>query len=81
MLDELVGVLAGKGITLTLEESAVSYLVDQSYSVAYGARNLRRLIQKELEDPIATKLIENYMTPISQIKVTAQDGKLDILGL
>ena len=81
MLDELVGVLDGKGITLTLEDSAVDYLVHKSYSTAYGARNLRRLIQKELEDPIATKLIESYMNPITHIKVTSDGEKLELLTL
>ena len=81
MLDELVGVLADKGITLTLEESAVDYLVKKSYSTAYGARNLRRLIQKELEDPIASKLIENYMHPITQLKAVSDGEKLELLAL
>ena len=81
MLSELIGVLSGKGITLTIEEAAVSYLVKKSYSAAYGARNLRRLIQKELEDPIATKLIENYMHPITHLKVTCVDEKLELLAL
>ncbi len=60
MLDELIGVMKGKGITLLLKPEAVDWLVHKSYSTTYGARNLRRLIQKELEDPIATKLIESY---------------------
>jgi ATP-dependent Clp protease ATP-binding subunit ClpA len=77
-LSELSSVLAGKGITLILQESAMDYLVDKSYSAAYGARNLRRLIQKELEDPIASLLIENYLHPITRLDVTAGDGQLII---
>ena len=50
----------------------------KSYSITYGARNLRRQIQKDLEDPIATKIIDSYMEPISKIAVTAQGEELNI---
>ncbi len=82
MLTELQNTLREKGIRLTWEAPALDYLVKKSYSTAYGARNLRRLIQKELEDPIATKIIENYMTPITQIKAHSSDGTgLELLAL
>ena len=51
----------------------------KSYSVTYGARNLRRQIQKDLEDAIAGKLIERYADPIRAIRVTAEDGELNIV--
>ena len=44
------------------------------YSITYGARNLRRCIQKDLEDPMATRIIESYESPITQIRARAQDG-------
>ena len=81
MLKELQTALADKGITFLWEDSLLDYLVKQSYSAAYGARNLRRLIQKELEDPIATKIIESYMNPISQMKVTLNGDKLEVFAL
>ena len=81
MLDELIGVMKGKGITLLLKPEAVDWLVHKSYSTTYGARNLRRLIQKELEDPIATKLIESYMNPISHMEVDVEDDKLVLRAL
>ena len=78
MLSELEGVLKEKGIALTYDQSVLDYLTTASYSQAYGARNLRRQIQKDLEDPIATLLIDRYNDPFRLIRVTAEDGKLSL---
>lgn len=74
MLNELRDTMKEKEIALTWDDALLDYLVHKSYSVTYGARNLRRQIQKDLEDTIATKIIENYLTPLSQIHVTS-DGE------
>ncbi|MEG2098176.1 MAG: ATP-dependent Clp protease ATP-binding subunit, partial [Pseudoflavonifractor sp.] len=74
MLGELVASLADKGISFTYDEALLDHLVKQSYSLTYGARNLRRQIQKDLEDPIAGKIIESYLHPITHISATA-DGE------
>ena len=79
MLGELRASLQEKGISFTWDDALLDYLVKKSYSVTYGARNLRRQIQKDLEDAIATKLIESYLTPLSAIAVTA-DGDQVILN-
>ena len=50
----------------------------QSYSQTYGARNLRRQIQKDLEDPIATKIIDSYMEPVSKIHITSDGETLTV---
>jgi len=81
MLKELAAAMGEKGITFTWEDSLLDYLVEKSYSAAYGARNLRRLIQKELEDAIAMRLIEGYETPVSHMKALAQDGKIHLLAM
>ncbi len=81
MLKELAASLAEKKISLTWEDSLLEYLVKKSYSAAYGARNLRRLIQKELEDAIAVRLIESYANPITQLKVLADEDKIQLLSL
>ena len=78
MLQELQDSLAEKGIVFTWQDSLLDYLVKKSYSAAYGARNLRRLIQKELEDAIATKLIDSYLHPIQSIHASA-DGEHPVL--
>ena len=76
MLRELRSGLAERGLTLSWDEAVVNYLVEQAYSVTYGARNLRRTIQKELEDPIAERIIDSFESPISRITTTCHDGKL-----
>ena len=38
-------------------------------------------IQKDLEDPIATKIIDSYQTPVTQIKAMGEDGKIELLAL
>jgi len=81
MLDELVGTLNEKGITFTYDESLLDYLVRKSYSQTYGARNLRRLIQKELEDAIASRIIDSYQSPISQLKASAAEDSVSLLAL
>ena len=81
MLQELTDNLREKGITFTWDDSVLDYLVKKSYSAAYGARNLRRQIQKDLEDPIATKIIDSYQTPVTQIKAVGEDGKIELLAL
>lgn len=81
MLGELVDTLGEKGITFTYDESLLDYLVRKSYSMTYGARNLRRLIQKDLEDAIATRIIESYQQPITQLKATVAENSVSLLAL
>ncbi len=81
MLDELVTTLGEKGITFTYDEALLDYLVRKSYSQTYGARNLRRLIQKELEDAIASRIIDSYQNPITQLKATASEDSVSLLAL
>ena len=73
MLGELVTSLGDKGITFTYDDSLVDFLVEKSFSRTYGARNLRRTIQKELEDPMATKIIDSYEHPVSRIHAAAEN--------
>ena len=81
MLGELAGSLRDKGIAFTYDDALVELLMEKSYSLTYGARNLRRTIQKELEDPMATRIIDSYETPITQIKATAEDGQVKLYTL
>ena len=78
MLRELQDSLAERGTTFRWEPSLVDALVRKSYSVTYGARNLRRTIQRELEDPIAEKIIDSFEHPISSLTAFAEDGKIQI---
>ena len=78
MLAELQQSLEGRGIAFTWDESVKDYLVKKSYSVAYGARNLRRAIQTDLEDPIAERIIKSYVDPFRSIKATCEDGTIKL---
>ena len=81
MLDELKTSLSEKGFAFRYDDALVDYLVEKSYSLTYGARNLRRLIQKELEDPMAARIIDSFEHPIAQISATAQDGAVQLYTL
>ncbi len=81
MLDELKASMKEKGLTLSYDEELVKHLVKKSYSAAYGARNLRRTIQKEVEDALALEIINSYDHPVTQIAVTAEEDKVVIHAL
>ena len=76
MLRELKQSLHERGIDFSWDERLLAYLVEKSYSVAYGARNLRRTIQKDVEDPIAQRIIESFVEPLHAIHVTVDSGKV-----
>ena len=81
MLGELVTSLGDKGIAFTYDDSLVEFLVEKSFSRTYGARNLRRTIQKELEDPMATKIIDSYEHPVSRIHAAAENEAIRLDAL
>ncbi len=78
MLEELRQALDARGIAFTWDESVKDLLVQKSYSVAYGARNLRRTLQTCLEDTIAEKIIQSYMQPITALRAFVTDGQLQL---
>ena len=73
MLSGLRDSLAARGLDLTWDESVRQHLVKKAYSVTYGARNLRRTIQRELEDPISEKIIDSFEDPISSIHISVEE--------
>jgi len=78
MLGDLEKVLNEKDITLSYDEKAVDMLVEKGYSDKYGARNLRRLIQTEVEDALATALIENTANTIKAVSLSADENGMVI---
>ena len=78
MLGELKTALDDHGIALGWDDSVLDYLTKKSYSVQYGARNLRRTIEKEIENPVAEKIIDSYQEPIRIIALSA-DGERILL--
>ena len=81
MLDELAASLKEKGFIFTYDDAVAAYLANKSYSLTYGARNLRRTIQKELEDVIATRIIDSYDHPVTQLRAVMKDGAINLLSL
>ena len=81
MLEELQNSLQEKGYRFTWDESLLAYLVTKSYSAAYGARNLRRTIQKEVEDPMAAEIINAFNHPITEIKATVEENAVKLYTL
>ncbi len=78
MLGELKQVLAEKDISFTWTEGVIDYLADKGFSEKYGARNLRRLIQTDLEDAIAMELVSRYDQTITAIAATADENGVAI---
>ena len=76
MLRELQESLSQRGLTFQWTEDVRNHLVDGAYSVTYGARNLRRFIQQELEDPISEVIIDSFESPITGISARMEDGKI-----
>ena len=74
MLNEVRDVMKTRDMTLTWDESVPAWLVKKGYSTVYGARNLRRLIQKEVEDTVAARIVEARGTALSEIRLTADEA-------
>ena len=81
MLEELKASLQEKAISFTYDDALVALLTEKSFSRTYGARNLRRTIQTELEDPMATRIIDSYETPVTQVRATAENGEVKLYTL
>ncbi|NLV86523.1 MAG: hypothetical protein GX025_04825, partial [Clostridiales bacterium] len=58
----------------------LDYLSKKSYSLTYGARNLRRLIQKEVEDAIAAEIVDNCRGNVSRIELSVKDEKVSVFA-
>ena len=75
MLSELRDTLSDKGIRLTWDDSLLDWLTEKSFSIKFGARNLRRLIEKEIENPLATAIVTGDC-PLTGAYLRAADGKM-----
>ena len=81
MLDEVKQLMSEKGMTLTWDDAVLDYLVKKSYSLTYGARNLRRAIQKEIEDGIASVIVDERGGNMSGISLTSDTEKIIISAI
>ena len=76
-LKRLEKLLADRKITLDLDETAINWLADKGYDPAYGARPLKRVMQKELQDPLAEKILLGEILDGSTVKVTSGSDRLN----
>ena len=81
MLRQLRDVMEERKIAFSWDGSVIDYLVEKSFSLAYGARNLRRQIQKDIEDAIAAEIIDKHKGQVRSISVAAADGKVIIAAI
>ena len=78
MLGEVKQLMDERGLAFSWDESVVDYLVKKSYSLTYGARNLRRTIQKDIEDVMAAVIVERGAGGLKAIALTTEDGKIKV---
>ena len=78
MLGEVRDAMAERNITVAWDESVIDHLVREAYSVTYGARNLRRTIQKQIEDEIASQIVDRHGENVSYVNLSAADGKIKV---
>ena len=76
MLEDLKRGVARAGITLTWDAAVPEKLAEDSFSVKFGARNLRRLIEKQVEDQAANLILDSCQTAITQLHALVRDGKV-----
>ena len=78
LLNELKAALDERGLALGWDDTVLDALTQKSYSVQYGARNLRRTIEKEIENPIAEAVIDSFQNPIRILHLSAEDGQIKL---
>ena len=79
MLGQLKDTLAEKGITLSYTDEAVKLIAEKSFSEKYGARNMHRYIQKNVEDRLAELIISDYKRSYSAALVSEKDGEITVI--
>ncbi|HSM19163.1 MAG TPA: AAA family ATPase, partial [Hyphomicrobiales bacterium] len=79
-LNRLQALLAERKIAIELDDAARAWLADKGYDPAYGARPLRRVIQKELQDPLAEKILSGDIKDGERVKISAGKSGLEING-
>ena len=81
MLGEMTEPLAEKSIKFSFDREAEKAIAKLAYSDKYGARDIRRIIRKEVEDKIANIMIDSDDARLSEIVVTAENGEIKVNGI
>ena len=79
-MSRLLKLLADRKITLELDETAKTWLGNKGYDPAYGARPLKRVIQKYVQDPLAEQILEGKIHDGETVKIGVKDGNLTFNG-
>jgi ATP-dependent Clp protease ATP-binding subunit ClpB len=80
-LKRLEKILADRRITISLDDKSMHWLAERGYDPVYGARPLKRAIQKELQDPLARMILEGRIKDGDDVKVTVEGGSLALNGV
>ena len=81
MLNDLKDVLDKKGVRMTWDDRVPAVIAERSFSLKFGARNMRRFIETEVEDPIANAMIANYASGVAGVHLSDKDGKIEVSAL
>ena len=76
MIDKLANFMNEKGTRLTYSEDVLNFVAEKSFSEKYGARNMRRFVERNIEDKIATLIIDNYGSKLLGIHLTVKDNEI-----
>ena len=76
MLGEFEKAMSDRGISIVYTEQARDKIADESYSAKYGARNMRRYIEKNIEDKAANIIIDNFNKEISTLNICVENGEI-----
>jgi ATP-dependent Clp protease ATP-binding subunit ClpC len=80
MLEDILKRLSERGIKIVLTDNAKEFLIEKGYDPAYGARPLRRTIQKYVEDPLAEEILSGKIASDKIIEVVRENDGLAFLN-
>ena len=75
-VDKVLQRVKAKEVHIVLEDSAKEFLIEKGYDPTYGARPMRRAVERYLEDPFAEELLRGHVKPNDAVHVAAVEGKL-----
>ena len=76
-LNHVRGLLARRGVTLSLTEAATDLLIEEGYDPVYGARPLKRVLQRRIIDPLAIRVIQGDVREGDHVVIEVEDGELE----
>jgi len=68
-------------VNLTYKEDLLDHLAENAFSQEYGARNLRRYVQKNIEDKIAAEILANHKNPVKEIDLSVFENTINVISV